>query len=245
MDEDNPLKADDQQVAEIIIVEGSRMIGRTVKSLRFSDRFGLVTLALHRANKRQERIKKGIRDIRLKAGDVLLVQGPREQITKLKTDKDVLVLDATADVPLNKKAPVALLIMAGIVVTAAIGIMPIAISAMCGVLLMIVTGCLSWRDATSALSAQVILIVTASLALGVALQQTGGAEYLAQIFVAFTGSLPPFAIISLLMLLLAVLTNIVSNNAAAVIGTPIAISIALQLGQPPSPLFLQFCSGQI
>ncbi|NIR12765.1 MAG: SLC13 family permease, partial [Desulfobacterales bacterium] len=80
----------------------------------------------------------------------------------------------------------ALLIMLGIVVTAALGVLPIAISAPFGALLMIITGCLGWRDATSALSAQVILIVAASLALGVALLKTGGADYLARLFVALT-----------------------------------------------------------
>lgn len=243
VDEEHPLEAKDQQIAEIAIVEGSRMVGRTVSSLRFSDRYNLVTLALHRANKRQEKIKQDIKDVRLRAGDVLLIQGAREQITNLKKEKDFLVLDATADVALTKKAPLAIVIMAGIILTAAIGVMPIAISAMIGVLLMVVTGCLTWRDATSALSSQVVLIVSASLALGVALQETGGAQYLAEIFVAFTGGLPPFAVLSLLMLLLAVMTNIVSNNAAAVIGTPIAVSIALQLGQPPEPFVLAVLFG--
>jgi di/tricarboxylate transporter len=243
VNEENPLQAKDQQVAEIAVVEGSRLIGRTVSSIRFADRYGMVILALHRVSKKDEWIKKGVRETRLKAGDVMLVQGASEQLAHLKKDPDFLVLDATADVPLTSKAPIAILIMAGIVGTAALGVMPIAVSSMIGVLLMIVTGCLNWRDATSALSSQVVLIVSASLALGVALQETGGAQYLAEIFVTLAGGLPAWAIVSLLMLLLAFLTNIVSNNAAAVIGTPIAISIALQLGQPPEPFVLAVLFG--
>jgi len=184
-----------------------------------------------------------IGNVRLIVGDVLLVQGPRAQISRLKRGEDVLVLDATADLPFTTKAPIALLSMASIVVTAALGFLPIAISAPCGVLALIFTGCLSWRDATSALSAQVILIVAASLALGVALLKTGGADYLARLFVALVGGWSPTFVISGLMLLMAVLTNIVSNNAAAVIGTPIAVSIATNWGIPQNHSCLPCCSG--
>ncbi len=102
---------------------------------------------------------------------------------------------------------------------------------------------MEWRDATAALSAQVILIVTASLALGTALLQTGGADYLARVFVILVGTASPTLVISGLMLLMAILTNIVSNNAAAVIGTPIAVSIASQMGQPPEPFVLAVLFG--
>jgi di/tricarboxylate transporter len=243
VDEEHPLKAEDQQIAEVVVFEGSPLQGSTPSGLRFADRYGLVTLALHRAGKHLETMRDEIGDIRLMAGDVLLVQGPREQISSLKGGEDVLVLDATADLPFSRKAPTALLIMVAIVVTAAAGVLPIAISAPCGVLLMIFTGCLGWRDASSALSTQVILIVAASLALGVALLKTGGADYLARLFVALAGGASPTIVISGLMLLMGVLTNIVSNNAAAVIGTPIAVSIATQMGQPPEPFVLAVLFG--
>ena len=243
VDDEHPLKAEDQQIAEIVVIEGSRFQGRTLSQMRFADRYGMIMLAIHRAGKHLEDLYDEIRDIRLKAGDILLVQGPREQIASLKKEKDFLVLDATIDLPISRKAPMALLIMLGIVVTAALGVLPIAISAPFGALLMIVTGCLGWRDATSALSAQVILIVAASLALGVALQKTGGADYLARLFVALTGGMSPIFVISGLMLLMGILTNIVSNNATAVIGTPIAVSIAVQMGQPAEPFVLAVLFG--
>jgi len=243
VDEDHPLKAEDQQIAEVVVIEGSRFQGRTLSGLRFADRYGLIILALHRAGKKLEKLHDEIGDIRLMAGDVLLVQGPRENIADLKKGDEFLVLDATTDLPFARKAPVALFIMMGIVVTAALGILPIAISAPCGALLMIFSGCLGWRDATSALSAQVILIVAASLALGSALLKTGGADYLAQIFVTFAGGASPTFVISGLILLMGILTNIISNNAAAVIGTPIAVSIAAQMGQPPEPYVLAVLFG--
>jgi di/tricarboxylate transporter len=102
---------------------------------------------------------------------------------------------------------------------------------------------MSWRDATRALSAQVILIIASSIALGTSLVRTGGAEYLAQVFVTLTGGASPKVVLSGLMLLLALLTNIVSNNAAAVIGTPIGIAIARQLGLDPEPFVLAVLFG--
>ena len=243
VDDEHPLKAEDQQIAEVVVIEGSILQGRSLSGVRFADRYGLIILALHRVGKYLEKVYDEIADIRLRAGDVLLVQGPREQIASLKKAKDFLVLDATMDLPFTRKAPMALLIMVGIVLTAALGLLPIAISAPCGALLMIFTGCLEWRDATNALSAQVILIVAASLALGTALLKTGGADYLALLFVTLAGGASPVLVISGLMLLLGILTNIVSNNAAAVIGTPIAVSIAAQMGQPPEPYVLAVLFG--
>jgi di/tricarboxylate transporter len=108
---------------------------------------------------------------------------------------------------------------------------------------MLITRCLTWQQASLALSTQVVLIVVASLALGSALLQTGGAEYLAQVFVTVTTGASPAVILSGLMLLMAVLTNIVSNNAAAVIGTPIAISIAQQLQLDPEPFVIAVLFG--
>ena len=133
--------------------------------------------------------------------------------------------------------------MIAIVVTAALGILPIAISVVCGVLLMVVSGCLNWREATQALSAPIVLIVVASLAMGSALVITGGTEYLASVFVYLTAGANTTIILSGLMLLMALLTNIVSNNAAAVIGTPVAVSIAEQLAQPAAPFILAVLFG--
>jgi len=243
VDDEHPLKAEDQQIAEVVVVEGSFLQRRTLSEVRFAELYRLIILAIHRAGKHMETAFDEIGDIRLKSGDVLLVQGPREQIASLKKEKDFLILDATTDLPFARKAPVALLIMAGIVVASALGILPIAISAPCGALLMILAGCLGWRDATNALSAQVILIVAASLALGVALLKTGGADYLARIFMIFAGDASPGFVIGGLMLLMGILTNIVSNNAAAVIGTPIAVSIAAQMGQPPEAFVLAVLFG--
>jgi len=243
VDEEHPLADKNQQMAEIVVVQGSPLQGRTLQQLYFADHYQLLVLAIHRAGARVETLREKIEQLRLRTGDILLVQGHSDRIAELKRSGEYLVLDATADLPHTEKARTSLVIMAGIILFAALGLVPIAISAVCGVLLMLVSRCLTWRDASRTLSTQVILIVVASLALGSALLNTGGAHYLAQLFVAVTTGASPAVVLSGLMLLMAILTNIVSNNAAAVIGTPIAISIAQQLGVNPEPFVIAVLFG--
>jgi di/tricarboxylate transporter len=247
VDEEHPLTAEDQQISEIVVVEGSTIEGSTLKQLQFIERYQLVVLALNRAGTELVSLSsgkgKGMGDVRLRAGDVLLVQGSAEQIASLRRDDQFLVLDATTDLPHSKKSPIAILIMIGVIVVAAFGLLPIAVSAVVGVLLMIATRCLNWREVGEALNTQVILIVVASLGLGLALLRTGGAEYLAQVFVAASFGAPALVVLGGLVLLMGVLTNVVSSNAAAVIGTPIAVSIAQQIGQPPEAFVLAVIFG--
>jgi len=231
VDDDHPLNDNNQQSAEVVVIGGSALENRTLRNVRFTDRYQLLVLALHRANRWKKQSDPGHpEDIQLKSGDVILVQGSKESIKRLKASRNVMVLDASTDLPRSNKAIASLLIMAFIIITAATGLLPIEISALSGVFLMLATGCLRWRDVTRALSAPVVLIIVTSLAMGNALLQTGGDGFLAQQYLAFTQGWSATAILSGLMLLMAVLTNVVSNNAAAVIGTPIAVSIAHQLG---------------
>ncbi|MGB5260196.1 MAG: SLC13 family permease [Gammaproteobacteria bacterium] len=243
VDEEHPLEAKDQQLAEIVVVQGSPLVNRTLNNSRFTDRYQLATLALHKAGSTVQTLRENIGDIRLRVGDILLVQGAREQLTGIKREGDLLVLDATEDLPFTDKAPVALLIMALVIASAATGLLPIAVSAVAGALLMLLTGGLAWRDIGNALSTSVIMIVVVSLALGMALTRTGATDYLADLYLALTSGLAPHFILSGLMLLMALLTNVISNNAAAVIGTPVAISIAKGLGLPPEAFVLAVLFG--
>jgi di/tricarboxylate transporter len=241
--EDNPLSEDQQHLAELVIDRGSPMIHRTLNEAHFADVYQLVTLAIHRKGKVLESMPQGIAKTPLRLGDVLLVQGSSENIEEVKRRGHFLVLDATTELPSTKYAPRAIAIMALIILVAALGIVPISISAVAGALLMVLTHCLKWQDIQRALSAQVILIVVASLALGSALTQTGATEFVAHKFVVLTDGMSGRVIFSGLMLLMAILTNIVSNNAAAVIGTPIAISIANEVGLPPEAFVLAVLFG--
>ena len=243
VDEDTPLEAKGQQLAEVVITRGSPLHLRSLAAARFTSSYGLLPLALHRARAPSSQVTGDLNMIRLRAGDVLLVQGTRESIAQLKDSGSMLVLDGTTDLPQTHHAKRALSIMAFVVLAAALGVMPISVSAVVGLGLMIATGCLGWRDATTALSIPVVMIIVTALALGKALVGTGMADYIALTFVNAAAGLPAPVILSAFMLLMTVMTNIVSNNAAAAIGTPIAIGIAAQLGVSPEPFILATLFG--
>ncbi len=243
VDEDHPLTEDNQQLAELVIDRGSPMVRRSLKDIRFKDTFNVVTLAIHRQGKALQAMPQGIYNVSLKIGDVLLVQGSKENIDAVKRRNQFLVLDGATDLPVTSKAPISLAIMAGIILLSIFKIVPISISAIGGSLLMIATSCLNWEDVKRSLSTQVILIVVASLALSYALTKTGATDFLALSFLSLTEGMSAAYILSALMLLMGILTNVVSNNAAALIGTPIAIKIAQTLGVPPEGFILAVLFG--
>jgi len=243
VDDDHPLIAEDQQMVEVIVTQGSALERISLSRSRFADRYQLITLAIHRGGLYGRNMVSDISNTNLQVGDVLLVQGDSEKIAEMKKRGDVVVLDSATEIPHSEKAPYALTIMIAVVAAAAFGILPIAVSSVAGVLLLALTKCLAWKEMVQALNAQIILIVAASLALGAALLETGAADALAAVFVNLTMDSSVTFKLSGLMLLMAILTNIVSNNAAAVIGTPIAIGIANQLGLPMEPFVLAVLFG--
>jgi di/tricarboxylate transporter len=243
VDDETPLKAEGQQLAEVVITRGSPLHLRSLAAARFTSSYGLLPLAVHRARAPSSQVTGDLNMIRLRAGDVLLVQGTREAIAQLKDSGSMLVLDGTTDLPQTHHAKRALTIMGLVILSAATGLMPISVAALVGLGLMIVTGSLSWRDAASALSIPVVMIIVTALALGQALLGTGMADFIAQSFVGAASALPTPMMLSAFLLLMTVMTNIVSNNAAAAIGTPIAISIASQLGVPAEPFILAVLFG--
>ncbi|MEL7187163.1 MAG: SLC13 family permease, partial [Pseudomonadota bacterium] len=244
IDEDTPLQAEGQQLAEVVVTRGSPLHLRSLAAARFTASYGLMPLALHRARAPSSQVTGDLNMIRMRAGDVLLVQGTKEAVQNLRDSGTMLVLDGTTDLPQTHHAKRALFIMGLVVAAAAFGVMPISVAAVAGLGAMLVTGCLNWREAAGALSIPVVMIIVTALALGSALMGTGMADYIANSFVAAASGLPIAVILSLFMLLMTIMTNIVSNNAAAAIGTPIAISIATQLGvEDPTPFILAVLFG--
>jgi len=243
VDASHPLSAEGQQIAEVAITPASRLNGVRIGNAGLLSRFSLRLLAFNRFEGMEERESPGLDETRLRSGDVLLVQSTLENLAELKQSSDFLILDGSIKLPKARKAPIALAIIIGVVALAAMKVMPIEISALLGCLILILTGCLNWKDAMNALSTQVILIIVSSLAMGMALLKTGGADYLANLFVYITFGAPPSIVLMGLMMMMGVLTNVVSNNAAAVIGTPIAIGIAQRLGLPLEPFVLAVMFG--
>jgi di/tricarboxylate transporter len=240
--EQHPLRGQDQQLVEVVVTEESPLHHRTLRDARFADRHGVVILAMYRPSD-EASLSGEIPDRELRSGDVLLLQGSPERIAALKSEAGLLVLDGTLDLPRTRKAPVAIVIMACVVLLAALRILPISMASLVGVVALLLTGCLKFEGLGRGISAEVVLIVVASLALGRALTETGGAQILASGFMSVASGLSTQAVLALVMVFLGVLTNFVSNNAAAAVGTPVALAIAQQLGAPPEPFVLAAIVG--
>ncbi len=241
-DEERGGAGTDQQVAEVLVTDESLLAGRSVRELRLAENHGLVVIGLRRPGGGTLPVA-GMADTALAPGDLLLVQGGSAELEAFRSEAAVLLLDGRVELPRSSRALLALAIMAGVVALAAFKLLPIVVSALAGVLAMLATRCLDWRDVGRALSGKVVLMIVASLALGSALTATGGADEMARGFLALTLGADPEIALALLMLLVAALTNFVSNTAAAAVGTPIAVMVANQLGVAPEAFVLAVLFG--
>ena len=222
--------ANEPQLVELLIGRHSELRGNTLREARTPDRFGITVVALHRPDPRRRRQSRSLLDIELQEGDILLCEAAEPQISEAVAKTDLLRLHGSSELAPTSRSWIALAITAAVVIVAALGLLPIAISALAGVGLMLMSRCLAWRHVRDALSTNVILVIVVSLALGQAMIVTGGADYLAQVFSHLFADASAFVVILAVMLVAAILTNVVTNNAAAVIVTPIAVEIAAQLG---------------
>jgi len=227
-------------MAQALVTAESELAGTTRGAGLFADQHGLAVVGIHRPG-RESPLNPA--DATLRAGDVVLLQGPMEKVEALRSVPGVLILDAMMELPHTRRAPFALLIMAGVVSLAATRLLPMVLASALGVAAMLLTGCLRWRDATDALSSKVILIVVSSLAIGEAMTATGLIAAAGNALAMLGAYVPPVATIGALMLLMGLVTNFVSNNAAAIIGTPIAVAMAASLGVDPRPFVLAVLFG--
>ena len=222
----------DQMLAEAVVAPASRMIGRALYQISFHYRTRCVVVGIQRRS-RMIRTSR-MTDIRLEAGDVLLLLGKRPDIMRLRSNPDVLLLEWSArELPATSLAWRARIIFGAVVLLAATNLLPILIAAICGAAAMVLSGCLNVFQAGRAIDRKIIYLIGASLGLGAALQATGGAAYLAQGTLALMEGAPNAVILSAFFLLVAIFTNILSNNATAVLFTPIGIGIARELGIDP------------
>lgn len=227
------LSTKDLTLAEAMVAPGSRLIGRTVEQAAIHHDTDTVVLGVERRS-RMPRMQ--LADIRLEAGDVLLVGGTRDSIEGLRTNRDLVLLEWSAsELPQRRYARRAQVIFALLVIYAASGIGPIVIGALTAALAMILAGCLNIRQAVRAFDRRIYLMIGAALAGAAALQATGGAALVAEGTVALTAGQPTWVILSVLFLVVSILTNILSNNATAVLFTPIALDIAHKVGAKPLP----------
>ncbi len=243
VDHEKPADAEHAVVAaQLVVTPESPLVGRTARGQRLADSYGLILIGLRKAGG-EPSTREELPDQRLAAGDVLLLQGPAEALQALQRDGLGLLLDERLALPRRRKSLLALGTLAGVVGSASLGGVPIALSALVGVLVLLGTRTVAWKEVGSALSVNVVLIVAASLALGDALTVTGATAFLAGAFVQAVQGWPALAVLAALMGAVGALTNFVSNNAAAAIGTPLAVEVARLLGLPPEPYVLAVLFG--
>jgi len=227
---------EDKIHAELVVGSQSILVGQSVKTARIANRYGVAVIGTYRPNRSIFASSSHPIMESLEVGDVLLVEGESNKVRELELNELGMVLEGAAPKLRTEKAILALLIMASVVVVATTKIVPVAIAALAGSIAMLATGCIKFERLGRALSAQVILLVAASIALGRAIVETGAADWLGGVFAVALHGLPPSGVVAAVMVFAAILTNFVSNTASAAVSTPVAVNLAAQLGIAPEPL---------
>ena len=230
------LEKGEEKIAEILILSNARLIGSTLKDTRFRQRYNATVLAIRRG---EELIRQRLGQVKLRFGDLLLVQGPKESFLGLQTTRELLVLEEKDRENLRlDKAWIALAITVGVVVIAALDWIPILVTSLVGVLLMIITGCLKPGEIYGAVRWDIIFLLAGLIPLGTAMENSGTTKWLANYLVTVGGHLSGYWILLLFYIATAILTEILSNNATVVLMLPIAVEVAKSLSL--NPLALMF-----
>ncbi len=219
---------------EVLITPGCKMIGRSLGALRLRRRFGVYPLAVHRRN---QNIGRQLDELVVRVGDTLLLEGAPADIQRLAEEMALVdVAQPSARAFRRGHAPIALGALAGIVVLSALGVAPILACAVIAVAVVLLTRCVDADEAFSFVEGQLLALIFAMLAVGAALQSTGAVDLIVDAVAPFLGQLHGAFVIWAIFILTSVLTEMVSNNAVAVVVTPIAISLADALGVDARPL---------
>lgn len=229
---DETKTAETRVLAEIMITPASRMIDMSLDHINFHRQFKTIILGIQR---RAKVVRRRLGRVRLEAGDVLLITGRRDTVDALRNNPDFIVLSGSRrELPVPGKAPIASAVFLLTVALAATGILSIPVAAVTGCAMMIASGCLNIRQATRAIDRKIFLLVGSMLALGSALQASGGARYIAERILDLPFVDTPLTMAAALFILVAIATNILSNNACAILFTPIAMTLAGSLNIDPA-----------
>ena len=219
---------------EVLITPGARMVGRSLGSLRLRRRYGVYPLAVHRRN---QNIGSHIDDLVVRVGDTLLIEGDPEDIQRFAADMDLVDVSKPSERAYRRgKAPIAIAAMAGIVILAAFNIAPILALAVVAVAVVLLTGCIDAEEAFSFVEGRLLALIFAMLAVGAALDHTGGIALIVGRIAPALVDLPPWVLVWAVYYMTTILTELVSNNAIAVIMAPIAIALGQTMGVDPRPL---------
>ena len=219
---------------EVLITPGCKMVGRSLGALRLRRRYGVYPLAVHRRN---QNIGRQLDQLVVKVGDTLLLEGAPEDIQRLASDMDMVDVAKPSQREYRRShAPIALGALLGIVILAALGVAPILMLSILAVAVVLITRCIDADEAFSFVDGRLLALIFSMLAIGAALEATGAVSLIVDAIAPGLMVLPPFLIVWAVYLLTSVLTELVSNNAVAVVVTPIAIGLATALGIDPRPL---------
>ena len=223
----------DVVLAEAVVARSSRYINRPMRDLNLTARYGIHVLAVHRQN---EHIQDNLDDFELQFGDVMLVEGSPAQIHKFADNGDLVSLNTVQERAYRRnKAPIAITAVLAVMVLAALGVMPIEGLAIIAAAVVVATGCLEVEDAYKSIDWKILALIFGMLAISIAMSKVGLVDGIVGQVMTLSPLLGPLFMLSFVYLLTSTLTEIISNNAVAVLLTPIAIGVAHQLGADPRP----------
>ena len=223
----------DVVLAEAVVARSSRYINRPMRDLNLTARYGIHVLAVHRQD---EHIQDNLDDFELQFGDVMLVEGSPTQIRKFADNGDLISLNTVQERAYRRrKAPIAIAAVVAVMGLAALGVMPIEGLAIIAAAVVVATGCLDVEDAYKAIDWKILALIFGMLAISIAMNKVGLVDSIVAQVMSLSPLLGPLFMLSFIYLLTSTLTEIVSNNAVAVLLTPIAIGVAHQLGADPRP----------
>lgn len=230
------LTSEDISLVEVIVPPNSRYIGKSLADVNFHERYNAQVVAISKTRAQPRRLPlfarapRRMHRRRLDAGDILLVQVTRDALRRLREDSDLMAVEAVPmEAHRREKQPIALAILAGVVVVAALGIYPILVTAVTGAVLMVLTGCLRMGELYQSIQWNVIFLLGGLIPLGLAMLRTGAAAQVGNAIAGLATVLPALGILMVLFAITALMTSVVSNNATVLVMVPVAIATASAL----------------
>lgn len=228
-----PVEESETVLMEGVIGPQSRLVGRRLAGLGLARLYSVYVLAIHR---RGESMAGQMNDLRFEVGDTVLLEGPPRGMRQIFDEGDLSNLTQTSEKAIKRdKAPIAVAAVMAVMALAAFEVLPIAALAIIAATIVVATGCLDHMDAYKSIRWDILMLIFGMLALGAAMEKTGAAALIVENLAALVGGLGPFAILAMLYIITSALTEIISNNAAAILLTPIAIGLGQQIGVDPRP----------
>jgi di/tricarboxylate transporter len=232
-EEDDP---DPLHLVEVVVLPNTPLVGRSLRQLRFRQRYGGTVLGIHRRGRPVDRELSGVA---LQGGDALLIEADTETVERLATDRS-LILGQDVERPDYRTSRVlpALGIVAAVVSLAALGVVPIVVAALAGMVAMVLTGCLEPSEVYEAVDWNVIFLLAGVIPLGIALERTGGASFLAEFLIPLADVVPVLVFAAVFYMVTAILTEILTNVASLVLMAPVAVDTAVRIGADPFSFLL-------